>query len=175
MRPNPASPKENPEEPISAAPLGYSDYKSIILTFDHHMERNDGHRVQKMVMATQTALESVVSVMHYYKDAGLFTKASTLAALSEGAKSDSPVYIYTGPVNVQAVMDLPTYSKLLSHHDFGNGSELALTDKLTQFVARFQQASLDNRGGITPFLVINPVVEHAAETTNSKTRSRTAR
>lgn len=144
-----------------AARKVHGDYRSLVLTLDHMMVRQDDHRIQKIVMSTQGSMEALAGILHYYRDSKILASPSTLELLQEGAKSDMPVYVYTGPVNVQIIMETETYSELVRSPLFGNGSDLATTDKLCEFIAQFQQANIESRGGIVPLFVINPMTELA--------------
>lgn len=148
------------QQPGSAAPARvYTDYNSVILTLDHMMVRTDQHRVQKFVLSTQSPTESLVSILHYYRDSAMLGRASTLEVLQEGAKSDLSVYCYTGPVNVQLIMSPQSYATFVGHPDWGNGSELVAADKFTQFVAEYQNAQIKVRGGLCPLFNITPTLE----------------
>lgn len=149
-----------------------AEFVSAILTFDHLLNRDDGHVVQKMVFSTQSDVESLLALFAYYGEPYMTQLPKTLEVLREGAKANNPVYVYVTPRGeVQSVMSIETMDFLASHPDFGKGTTLGLTDALTrtiasmhnELIARAAKATApDQRGRMAPAR-ITPLILIAAD------------
>lgn len=139
---------------------GTPEFASLVLTIDHLATREDHHVVQKMVLSTQTDIETLLALFAYYGESHLTTNPKTIELLQQAGRSELAVFVYHTRENVQIVASTPTWDTLVQHPDFGKGSSLVATDALTQAVANLVgELRAANGGQVVPLFLVAPTLE----------------
>jgi len=124
---------------------GSPEYGSVIITLDHLSAGREGdpNVRNKMVFSTEDEIQTVISLFAYYQNISATSNAAVVKLLGSAANADFPVIVYSPAAiegtdfqgNTQIVLPMPSFSRLLSHPDFGNGSMLMMVDGLAKYVS----------------------------------------
>lgn len=165
---DPRYPRNNRNQP---------EFGSVLLTLDHLIANDRDHHVRvKAVYSTETAAESLLSLMHdYYPQHGAPALAIKDMATFEILKQldDDPehnIALYFVPVVVdrtggcitQVVLSQIALQNLVVHPAYGNGSSLLAMDALVGSVTRIAQAAVEQVGQV-PELLLLQLQDHATD------------
>lgn len=164
--PDPRYPRNNRNQP---------EFGSVLLTLDHLLDSSDFHVKQKAVYSTETAAESLMSLMNeYYPSLGAplpnFDAATfeILKQLDESPLDSIALWFVPvvkdrmGGMIVQVVLSNAALQRLVTHPAFGNGSSLLAMNALVGAVASLAARTAKQHGGIPPLLLMQ-LQDHAAD------------
>lgn len=157
---DPRYPRNNRNQP---------EFGSVLLTLDHLLTNYRDHHVKiKAIYSTETAAESLLSLMHeYYPKLGAPALAIKDMATFEILKQldDDPINsiaLYFVPIVVdrfggsiaQVVLSQTALQRLVTHPAFGNGSSLVAMDALVGAVTSLAAATVKQTGVLPELLLL---------------------
>ncbi|MFZ3194108.1 MAG: hypothetical protein WA154_13000 [Moraxellaceae bacterium] len=135
------------ESVLAAGPEPKEEFGSFTITIDHLVrdDRDDGHTVTKVIMSTESAVESLLSQFRYFKDTVLLETSEVRKMVSVG--EDQPVvYIYTPNDNqTNIIVDGPVWDDTLKHPALGGTVLSAVSSFITLGVDMVRAAKAEGQ------------------------------
>jgi len=153
------------------------EFGSVLITLDHLIARGTDHHVRvKVVYSTETAAESLLSLMHdYYPQHGApslpikdMSTFEILKQLDEDPANNIALYFVPVVVDrqggniVQVVLSNIALQNLVVHPAFGAGSSLLAMDALVGAVTRIAEAAI-KQAGLLPELLLLQLQDKAVD------------
>lgn len=145
------------------------EFGSVLITLDHLIARDNDHHVRvKCVYSTETAAESLLSLMHdYYPQHGApslpikdMSTFEILKQLDEDPANSIALYFVpvvvdrTGGMITQVILSNVALQNLVAHPAFGAGSALLAMDALVGSVLKLAEAAIKQMGHVPELLLM---------------------
>lgn len=150
-----ADPKPEVQMEVQSGPR--QEFSSITITLDHlyNSLRQDGHCVVKMIFSTESAKESLVSMLSYFNMHHLFAVdgvVELIAALGRTSGVAVLVAVGSGGPLTNIIVDAAVWRAFLRSDKIAGGSTMELVNSLAALALDMQRAARA-RGDLTPLQV----------------------
>jgi len=145
--------------------IATEEYNSITVSIDHlnNTDRQPGDPVVcKCVFSTETAFESAMAQLDYFKMTSVLQQAAVFAALAKAQDNDAIIIVNVAERELtNIIVDSDVWAKIVARPEFGNGSVLQAHGALIVLATEYMR-SAKQAGDNTSVLVYLPDAEALA-------------